>query len=316
MEPNQNPNPVPQPNQEPVPQLPTQPAVPPTPPSPPAGPAPQPPTPPTPPTPPIPPAPPVSPAQPAAEYNSNPFTVMFKGAARVFNFNGVPSLLLFLWMMVAFLVGGGLFVMALVLGPIGALVGLLVFVALAYMITWMYGANITLALAAEEGNSLRTGEALGQARRFAPHLFGLSVVTSLIVLIGFVFLIIPGFLFLGWFALAPVAMVKENLGVMKSLRRSRELASGHVLEILGALFAVSTVSVQSLLGVVMPVATMTERYSQISALKISGAPKPKTHWMNGLLSLQLLNARRRYQNLYLNLPPYCQWPPRQMNALA
>lgn len=62
-----------------------------------------------------------------------------------------------------------------------------------------------------------------------------DLLASLVIAAGFVALIVPGFLFLAWFALVAPALEVEKLGVVAALRRSRELVRGHVWLVLGLL---------------------------------------------------------------------------------
>jgi hypothetical protein len=60
------------------------------------------------------------------------------------------------------------------------------------------------------------------------RLVAVDLLAALVIAAGFVALIIPGFVFLAWFALVAPAVEIERLGVLDSFRRSRELVRGHV----------------------------------------------------------------------------------------
>jgi uncharacterized membrane protein len=60
-----------------------------------------------------------------------------------------------------------------------------------------------------------------------------SLVALFITTIGFILLIIPGFYFLLKYAFAPLVVVDENVGIGQALKRSGEVASGHMFALLG-----------------------------------------------------------------------------------
>jgi uncharacterized membrane protein len=69
-------------------------------------------------------------------------------------------------------------------------------------------------------------------RRFLP-LMGLAFLVALLMVIGLIFLIIPGlFLYTIWFV-SVAACVVERTGAWASMRRSRELTKGHRWKVFG-----------------------------------------------------------------------------------
>ncbi|MFN8113539.1 MAG: hypothetical protein U0R51_10105 [Solirubrobacterales bacterium] len=67
----------------------------------------------------------------------------------------------------------------------------------------------------------------------------------LAIALGFLFLVLPGFIFVIWFALiAPVIEIEER-GVIASFRRSREMVRGHFWRVTGVIFPL--VVIESLL---------------------------------------------------------------------
>lgn len=59
-----------------------------------------------------------------------------------------------------------------------------------------------------------------------------SVIYFLLVMIGSVIFIVPGFLFLIWFYLYPFALSFEKVGVIHSFKRSRQLVKGNFFRVL------------------------------------------------------------------------------------
>ena len=73
----------------------------------------------------------------------------------------------------------------------------------------------------------------------APDLIDLLWVA--LIIFGFLALLVPGFVFLAWFALVAPACEIEDRGIRDSFRRSRELVRGHfwivLLLVVGSLLA-------------------------------------------------------------------------------
>jgi hypothetical protein len=67
------------------------------------------------------------------------------------------------------------------------------------------------------------------------RLLAVDALAAGVIALGFLALIIPGFLFLAWFALVAPAVEIEKLGVRGAFRRSRELVRGHFWFVLGLL---------------------------------------------------------------------------------
>lgn len=74
-------------------------------------------------------------------------------------------------------------------------------------------------------------------------IFLLMMLTVLIVVGGFILLIIPGIIFMVWFAFSQFALINENLGVIKSLKRSRELVRGKWWDVFGRLLFLLLISI-------------------------------------------------------------------------
>jgi hypothetical protein len=95
------------------------------------------------------------------------------------------------------------------------------------------GAIIHVASQAYLGYSVSIGEALQvMIRRFLPLLVAVMLQTFMIIL-GFIFLIIPGILLTAWLFAVPSVVVLENSGPLDAIGRSYELSKGFVLKIFG-----------------------------------------------------------------------------------
>lgn len=80
----------------------------------------------------------------------------------------------------------------------------------------------------------------------------LSVVLTLIYVFGFLLLIIPGMIFIVWFAFSRFMAIEKGLGIKQSLLKSKELVKGIYWKVLGRLivFGAFTVLVQMVLSVI------------------------------------------------------------------
>gem|GEM_PF-1504370 len=225
------------------------------------------------------------------EYTSNPFPLVIKSLGHLLSINGTSSLLAVLR-----------FVLAIVLTVIAGVVATIVFstvhlAALAFLIlAVVYLAIIAMLVSLY---SAITAAGINEVAYSGKELFsqslskllpvaGLTVLTGLIVAGGAVLLIVPGIIFGLWFSLAPAAMFAENLGIMASLKRSKELVSGHLWEMWGMLTAAGILGSNGVLSFLVVPSGLAGRYRQLRDLKASGQPKPSVHWANYVLPLLML----------------------------
>lgn len=134
--------------------------------------------------------------------------------------------------------------------PIAVLAGLLpVFLAL-LLLQPIIMAAITHAIGE---NYLSRSVTFGGALRFALSivlpLVGTWILSSLVVLVGFALLIIPGLILVLAFAVLTPVMVTEQIFGLKALERSYELMKGHKLRALGLLFVTGILSTSLTAGV-------------------------------------------------------------------
>ncbi|MBW8769915.1 MAG: hypothetical protein JF589_09175 [Gemmatimonadetes bacterium] len=92
---------------------------------------------------------------------------------------------------------------------------------------------VIVAAALERNQALSAGEAFRELNGRWGKVLGASIMSGLMVFIGFVLLIIPGFIAAAWTAVAvPVAAI-EGLASSKAIDRSRALAKGRLGHVLG-----------------------------------------------------------------------------------
>ena len=85
------------------------------------------------------------------------------------------------------------------------------------------------------GRSVGTRAALRHAREYLGRLVALTFATGLIVGVGFVFFLVPGFILFSGLIVATPALVIENIATASdAMRRSWELSRGHRRKLLAA----------------------------------------------------------------------------------
>jgi len=103
-----------------------------------------------------------------------------------------------------------------------------------------------------DGEELSVEKTYKKAWKCYWKLLLLSIVLALIYLFGFIFLVVPGMLFIVWFALSKFLAVEKGYGIREALSKSRELVKGIYWKTLGRLivFGAFTVIVQMILSVI------------------------------------------------------------------
>lgn len=104
--------------------------------------------------------------------------------------------------------------------------------------TLVQAAIVRATSAFARGERAGFGESIAAGAAKALPLFGLVVLMFLALIMGFLFLIVPGIiLYLVWIVAAP-ALVEENLGIIDAFRRSAELTKGARWRIFGLMVLV------------------------------------------------------------------------------
>ncbi len=114
-----------------------------------------------------------------------------------------------------------------------------------------------------------------QGKKYVWRFWGMSILIGLIVLVGFILLIVPGFFMIKRYLLAPYFLVDKNLSIgdaMKNSAKAGQKYSGAVWGVLGVEVVISLVSgipyLGSLAGFVLNVAYYCApaiRYEQVKA---------------------------------------------------
>jgi uncharacterized membrane protein len=113
------------------------------------------------------------------------------------------------------------------------------------------------------------------------RLYGLFIVTGILIVVGIIALIVPGLIFLRRYMLAPYYLVSEDLGILESMRRSADQTPEQrrsVWGVIGVMFvisiAASVVSNIPFVGMLLgPLVSMTYFFGPpLRQLEISDSP--------------------------------------------
>lgn len=77
---------------------------------------------------------------------------------------------------------------------------------------------------------------------FLPYI-GLTIVSGLVLMVGFILFIVPGIILSVWFAFAFLVLVLENTGIIDSMKRSREYVRGRWWAVFGRLMFMTLVAI-------------------------------------------------------------------------
>lgn len=125
---------------------------------------------------------------------------------------------------------------------IGGLLNLFAFAPLYYLNTQ-----------AAKGKTLSVAQTL-QGFRFFWRLLGLSILTSLIIILGFIAFIVPGIIMLRRYLLAPYFLIDQDLGIRQAMALSAERSkkySGAIYGIVGVMFVLSLPGIVPLYGTIV-----------------------------------------------------------------
>jgi hypothetical protein len=234
------------------------------------------------------------------EYLSNPLKMISPGA-KALRVNIGTLLALLGIQLLPVLVGG----VALLIGSLGrenpiaiavaVVIGVVAIIA-GVIIGLLSAPTLSLILLASVDNQkVALRPTLVRARAFVWRSLGASILTALAVLGGLILFVIPGFIFWAWFSLSSYTLVAEDLRVVASMKRSKELVRGRVWEMWGLSSLPTVASIIPLIGglinivlsVVMIPATAL-RYKQL--VTTTPDSRPKVHWSNYALLIGALVA--------------------------
>lgn len=197
-------------------------------------------------------------------------------------------------------------VLAAKLNAVGFVLGALAVVAMIVISLLCLPAYTVILLASARGEKVGLRSVLSQGRKFILRLIGLSILTILAVIGGIILFVIPGLIFMAWFSLASYVLVAEDLGVVASMKRSRELVRGRVWEMWGLMTLANAANAVPFIGsiisfvlgiLLMP--SMAIKYFQLSSIK--PADRPAVHWANYVVIVVMILAGSIAARTQINL---------------
>jgi hypothetical protein len=131
---------------------------------------------------------------------------------------------------------GAIFVKQKVLMILLAAVFFLVFIILSIIVgSWSQTFIYQSIYQAAKGKPLSIRKMLQLAWPKWFSYFLASLISGLLIFLGFILLIIPGIIFIVWFFLVPYVVVVEEASPIEALKRSKKTVRGHFWEVLGRL---------------------------------------------------------------------------------
>lgn len=100
----------------------------------------------------------------------------------------------------------------------GAILLVIAFVILSIVLETMLTG---LGVKASEGKTPSLGELWDFVKNKVVRLFGLSLLTGLIIVVGLLLLIVPGLIFFRWYLLAPYFLIDKNLSITEAMAQSK-----------------------------------------------------------------------------------------------
>lgn len=118
-------------------------------------------------------------------------------------------------------------------GPMAIVLLLLTLLVMALTVPFLQATTIRIVAGSFTGEPSPLGECLRLAVRKMWTLIGYGMVTGLIISLGMLLCLAPGFMFMTWYYLGSPAAVIEDLGIGDAMARSKALSDGKRWEILG-----------------------------------------------------------------------------------
>ncbi len=173
---------------------------------------------------------------------------------------------------------------ALVSPIISILVGLVGFLIFVLLLLRISVGTAYLASEAYKGSSVTAKEAIfkGIKPHYGKVLWALFL-AGLLIILGFLFFIIPGIILLARYSLIPYVIFNEDVRGIKALGRSWALTKGHTMEMLGLLAATSVIGGDGSLLPIISSSALANRYHELVEHEKTGKSTGKVHWINTLV---------------------------------
>jgi hypothetical protein len=125
-----------------------------------------------------------------------------------------------------------------------AIIFFLVFIILSVIIgSWSQTLVYQAVYQAGKGKLLSIKEVLRLAWKKWPAYFLATLLSTFLIILGFILLIVPGIILVVWFFFIPYVVVIEKTGAVQALKRSKKLVEGHFWGVLGRLALIFLISI-------------------------------------------------------------------------
>jgi hypothetical protein len=145
---------------------------------------------------------------------------------------------------------------------------------------FLYAMMTILEVESTAGKKPSISHLFDKAKGYWLRLFGLLILSAVIVIAGFILLIVPGIIALVLLVMAPFFMVDKNMGIIESLKASVEMGKKHFWKVFAAILltfiiAIGTMilddipAIGSLIGVIVTIAfslIIPLRYQQLKKI--------------------------------------------------
>jgi len=147
-------------------------------------------------------------------------------------------------------------------------IGIILLIVSSFIQTWFNLAFISAVVFYREDKSI--GQLLSESRSKVLRYWWLSILSSMIMIFGYIFFIIPGFIFSVWFGFAMFILISENMGGMDALLKSREYVKGYFWEVLFRLAFITCIFIAG--GIIIFVLNFLLAYLKLSAVSSFAQP--------------------------------------------
>jgi uncharacterized membrane protein len=111
--------------------------------------------------------------------------------------------------------------------------------------------SVVAQLRASEGKTVSFGQVWDEGKNYILRILGLSIVTGILILLGFICLIVPGVIALRRYFLAPYLLVDKNLGIGEAMKQSAAISkpfSGSIYGVIGVTILLSLTGIIPVVG--------------------------------------------------------------------
>ena len=120
-----------------------------------------------------------------------------------------------------------------------------------YSAAWMGSSFLTAVTKVADAKVLEVKETFREGRTILWRVMGASVISSLVIGVGYLLLVIPGVIFSVWFSFTLYIVVTEGARPLEAIKNSKEMVKGYFWPVAGRLlvFTLLNILIQSALSI-------------------------------------------------------------------